>query len=85
VGANRTGDEGLPPERRYTVAEATRILDTTAEAVRSRIKRGTLESVKDGATVYVLLSADRTPPERSRATTNQPTKRERIFMQTYEM
>jgi hypothetical protein len=43
------------------VAEAARLLDTTAEAVRSRIKRGTLESVKEGATVYVLLGPDQTP------------------------
>ena len=51
-----------PERRRYTVAEAARTLDTSAEAIRSRIKRGTLESVKEGATVYVLLGADQTPP-----------------------
>ena len=51
-----------PERRRYTVAEAARLLNTSAEAIRSRIKRGTLESVKEGATVYVLLSPDQTPP-----------------------
>ena len=66
VGADRTGAESGATKRhqhRYTVAEAARILDTTAEAVRSRIKRGTLESIKDGAHVFVLLDADQTPPE----------------------
>jgi hypothetical protein len=59
VGADRT-----PPVRqRVTVAEAARILETTADAIRSRIKRGTLESVKDGAHVFVLLSPDQMPPE----------------------
>jgi hypothetical protein len=52
--------------RRVTVAEAADILGITAEAVRTRIKRGKLESVKDpplpGGTVYVLLEADQTGP-----------------------
>jgi hypothetical protein len=63
VGEDRTSAETSPPKRRYTVAEASRILNTTAEAVRSRIKRGTVESVKEGRTVYVLLGLDQTPPE----------------------
>jgi hypothetical protein len=49
--------------RRVTVAEAARLLDTTGEAIRSRIKRGKLRSVKEGSTVYVLLRPDQTPPE----------------------
>ena len=49
--------------RRVSVAEAARLLDTTAEAIRSRIKRGTLQSVKESGHVYVLLSPDQTPPE----------------------
>jgi excisionase family DNA binding protein len=59
-----------PPGRRFTVSEAAVRLGISAEAVRSRLKRGTLRSVKDGATVYVLLEidqsrpdADQTPPE----------------------
>jgi hypothetical protein len=59
-----------PPGRRFTVSEAAGALGISAEAVRSRLKRGTLRSVKDGATVYVLLTpdqsrpdADQTPPE----------------------
>jgi hypothetical protein len=50
-----------------TVAEASEILGITAEAVRTRIKRGKLESLKDppapGGTVYVLLQADQTGPD----------------------
>ncbi len=51
-----------PTKRRYTVADAAEILGLSAEAVRSRIKRHTLESVKEGSTVYVLLDADQTTP-----------------------
>ena len=57
------GEDRTTPKRRVTVAEAARILGTTGEAIRSRIKRGTLPSVKEGGTVYVLLTADQTPPE----------------------
>ena len=48
------------------MAEASEILGITAEAVRTRIKRGKLDSVKEppdrSGTVYVLLEADRTGP-----------------------
>jgi hypothetical protein len=57
VGEDRT-ETG---RQRVSVAEAARILDTTAEAIRSRIKRGTLPSTKEGSKVYVLLSPDQTP------------------------
>ena len=49
---------------RLTVAEAARLLGLSAEAVRMRIKRGTLASEKVGSTVYVLLDTD---PTRSNA------------------
>ena len=56
-----------PDRKRVTVAEASEILGITAEAVRTRIKRGKLESIKDppapGGTVYVLLQADQTRPD----------------------
>ncbi len=52
--------------RRVTVADAAEILGITAEAVRTRIKRGKLDSVKEPpdrtGTVYVLLEADQTRP-----------------------
>jgi hypothetical protein len=48
------------------VTEASEILGITAEAVRTRIKRGKLDSVKEPpdrtGTVYVLLEADQTRP-----------------------
>jgi hypothetical protein len=43
------------PERLLTVSAAAEELGISAEAVRSRVKRGTLGSVKEGSTVYVLL------------------------------
>ncbi len=45
-----------PPSRRLTVAEAATALSITVDAVRGRIKRGSLESVKEeDGTVYVLV------------------------------
>jgi hypothetical protein len=67
VGENRSATEQSPDRRRVTVAEASEILGITAEAVRTRIKRGKLHSVKDPpdrtGTVYVLLQADQTRPD----------------------
>ena len=72
-------DEGQNqhPTQRVTVAEAARILGTSAEAVRMRVKRGSLKSTKIKNTVYVLLSPEQTGPTRYQtsrsgpATTNQ--------------
>ncbi len=71
-GGDRATTE-QPPEpptvhirRRLTVSEAADELGISAEAVRSRVKRGTLRSTKEGGTVYVLLpgsvSDDQTRP-----------------------
>jgi excisionase family DNA binding protein len=46
--------------RSMTVAQAASYLGITAEAVRARIQRGTLEHTRKGKTVYVLLPSDRT-------------------------
>ena len=66
MGEDRTATEHGPDRRRVTVAEASEILGITAEAVRTRIKRGKLDSVKEPpdrtGTVYVLLEADQTGP-----------------------
>ncbi len=51
-----------PTTNRVTVADAALLLGTSAEAVRMRVKRGTLASEKVGGTVYVLLNADQTRP-----------------------
>lgn len=42
------------------MGEAAGLLGITAEAVRSRIKRGTLKISKEGGTVYVLLEGSGT-------------------------
>jgi hypothetical protein len=50
-----TGDRTL----RLTVPEAAGVMGISAEAVRQRIKRGTLPTEKDaGGTVFVLLAED---------------------------
>lgn len=64
--ADRPQTEHGPNRRRVTVAEAAEILGITAEAVRTRIKRDKLKSVKEPpdrtGTVYVLLEVDQTGP-----------------------
>jgi hypothetical protein len=63
---DRSRSEHERGRRHVTVAEAAEVLGITAEAVRTRIKRGKLDSIKDppqpGGTVYVLLEADPTRP-----------------------
>jgi|SRR5918912_2635422 hypothetical protein len=49
-------------QTRVTVAEAAQILGLSAEAVRSRLQRGTLNGTKVDGTVYVLLDATQTRP-----------------------
>ena len=51
---DRTGQPG-PTNQRVTVPEAAELLGITAEAVRMRIKRGTLRSQRQGGRVFVLL------------------------------
>ncbi len=55
-----------PPVRRTTVVEAAEILGISAEAVRGRIRRGTLPVERERGTVYVLLETltdERTPAD----------------------
>jgi hypothetical protein len=61
---------------RVTVQEAARILDITEGAVRARIHRGTLETEREGGTVYVRLDADDTANERIEQTDLVQTLRE---------
>lgn len=76
------GNDRTPPVRRTTVAEAARLLGISAEAVRGRIRRGTLPVEREGGTVYVLLEApadgrtdtDR-PGDQPRTTVDQPSDR----------
>jgi hypothetical protein len=54
VGEDRTDQPG-PTNQRVTVPEAAELLGITAEAVRMRIKRGTLRSERQAGRVFVLL------------------------------
>jgi hypothetical protein len=69
------GEDRTPPKRRTTVAEAAEVLGISAEAVRGRIRRGTLPVEWEGGTVYVMLDDqldDRTTDDQPRTTGDQP-------------
>src|SRR5918994_6388445 len=51
-------DRSTPEMARYPVAEAADMLGITTGAVRNRLSRGTLRSIKEDRTVYVLLPTD---------------------------
>ena len=66
MGERRTGEPQA--NQRLTVAQAAASLGITEGAVRSRIKRGTLPTTKEGGTVFVLLGdstsqANKTPKD----------------------
>jgi hypothetical protein len=46
--------------QRYSIRDAAGILGLTEEAVRQRVKRGTLDSIKVGGSLFVLLDIDTT-------------------------
>jgi flagellar motility protein MotE (MotC chaperone) len=50
------------------VAEAADTLGITVDAVRSRVKRGTIDHVRVGGRVYVLLGDDESRPGRNQHT-----------------
>ena len=50
---------------RVTVQEAARLLGISEGAVRARIHRRTLETAREGGTVYVRIDADDTSKERT--------------------
>jgi hypothetical protein len=50
------------------VTEAADALGITVDAVRSRVKRGTIDHVRVGGHVYVLLGADESRPGRDQDT-----------------
>jgi hypothetical protein len=57
---------------RYTVEEAAAVLGMTTGAVRNRLSQGTLRSVEEHGTVYVLLPADTAPDAAARDTGDIP-------------
>ncbi len=58
--------------RRVTVRDAADELGITVEAVRNRIKRGTLASEKQEGTVFVLLDGERVHTDQPTAGRDQP-------------
>jgi len=48
--------------RRLTIDQAADQLGITVDAVRGRVKRGTIDHVREGRRVYVLLAADQMRP-----------------------
>jgi len=67
-------DQSQTGRRRLTVAEASEVLGVTVEAVRGRIKRGTLDHERTDKGVFVFLEADQST-DRTRPETNQTTDR----------
>ena len=82
MGEDRTETERSQDSRRVSVAEASEILGITAEAVRTRIKRGKLDSIKDppdpGGKVYVLraIEAPQELPEDAETVEEAPDRAE---------
>jgi hypothetical protein len=67
-------DRPQTSRQRVTVAQASEILGITVEAVRGRIKRGTLDHERTDKGVFVLLEADQ-PYDRPRPDTDQTADR----------
>ena len=53
--SSATGQETSRLGNRYTVQEAAELLGTSVDAVRGRIRRGTIDSMKANGVVYALL------------------------------
>ena len=63
-----------PTDRRVTVAQAAELLGLSEDAVRSRLKRGTLSKEKDAdGTVFVVVNGDRPATNGDRPETDQTT------------
>ena len=78
MGADqRSGDDqGATRRMRLTVAEAAEALGISGDAVRSRIKRGTLETVREGGRVFVLVGDQPTAQARP---TRRPGGEDRLY------
>ena len=62
LGQDLTTEPTDDPTITVTVADAAKLLGLTTEAVRMRVKRGTLASTKIAGTVYVLLDRGEVRP-----------------------
>ena len=77
MGEDRT-DEPQADHERLTVAQAAVRLGITEGAVRSRIKRGTLPTAREGGTVFVLLG-DGTSQENQPPNTGVPSDQSELI------
>jgi len=68
----------MPTDERLTVAQAADRLGISEDAVRSRVKRGTLQAERESGTVYVLLDADRPATGEPTSDADQDSKDELI-------
>ncbi len=69
-------DKPATGRRRVGVHEAASILGLTVEAIRGRIKRGTIDHERDGERVFVLVDTDKPPTGHSQSSdgpSDQPT------------
>jgi hypothetical protein len=71
-GNDQSAADQATGRSRMTVPEAAEALAISADAVRSRIKRGTLPTVREGGRVFVLVGGETTDRPSAQA---QPTKR----------
>ncbi len=55
----RSADKPATSRRRVSVPEAADLLGLSVEAIRGRIKRGTIDYERDGERVYVLVDTDK--------------------------
>jgi len=69
--------------RNLTVSEAAESLGISPDAVRSRIKRGTLPTVRQGGRVFVALGSNDRPTDRPRPTTrpSEDSSEERLYQE----
>ena len=79
MGEDRTERPG-PTNQRVTVPEAAELLGITVEAVRMRIKRGTLSAERQGGRVFVLLGQGH-PTEHTTERTDLTDPRDELIAQ----
>jgi excisionase family DNA binding protein len=65
--------------RKLTVSEAANDLGISADAIRSRIKRGTLPTVREGGRVFVVLGDTGRPSAQAQPTT--PPGEDRLYQE----
>ncbi len=73
---DQLGDKPTTGRRRVSVPEAADLLGLTVEAIRGRIKRGTIEHERAGERVFVLVDTDKPPTSHSQSSdkpSDQPT------------